>query len=202
VSEPPGEAQLRALSRRFDEVERRLRALIAHAPSADRRGLLGEALKLLVELRREDFRGPVTAAYLAALREAGGGARARTVRDLAASLHLKLDRAIQMTEASVRKAIKTATADNIDETVAAGVVAHEDARGTRWALGSWATMNTETIGRQATTRGVIDAVGRKGTVTVEVGECGFCAQFEGEQPADEASLPPYHPNCSCVASAA
>jgi hypothetical protein len=28
-------------------------------------------------------------------------------------------------------------------------------------------------------------------VTFEVGECGYCAQFSGEQPADEATLPPH-----------
>ena len=42
---------------------------------------------------------------------------------------------------------------------------------------------------------------RQGAVTVDVGECGYCAQFEGEQPAEEAALPPFHPSCTCTASA-
>jgi hypothetical protein len=81
------------------------------------------------------------------------------------------------------------------------VVAHEDARGTKWPLGAYATMNTETIGRQATTRGVTDAVGSDRKVIVDVGECGYCQGFAGEAVIGTDPLPPFHPSCACVASA-
>jgi hypothetical protein len=67
--------------------------------------------------------------------------------------------------------------DYLEESIAAVTVAHEDARGTRWPLGAWATMNTETIGRQATSRGLSDAVGTGGKVIIDVGECGYCQEF-------------------------
>jgi hypothetical protein len=84
------------------------------------------------------------------------------VKDLAASLHRKLDLGVQTASANAREAFSKVTADNLEEVSAEAVVAHEDARGTRWALGAWASMNAETLGRQATTRGVLDAVGEKG----------------------------------------
>ena len=67
---PPGEADLRALSARFSEVEARLRALIGKAPAGDRRALYSEAAKAVIALRGEDYRAPVVTAYLAALRDA------------------------------------------------------------------------------------------------------------------------------------
>jgi hypothetical protein len=79
VSKPPGEADLRALTGRFEDAERRVRALLGHVLTGDRRSLYGEARLVMVDLCRQDFRGPVTATYLAALRDAGGGARAKTV---------------------------------------------------------------------------------------------------------------------------
>ena len=63
-------------------------------------------------------------------------------------------------------------------------------------------MNTETIGRQASSRGLSDAVGQGGKVVIEVGECGYCQEFAGEAVIGEDPLPPFHPSCSCVASAA
>jgi hypothetical protein len=58
------------------------------------------------------------------------------------------------------------TTDNLDEILEAGVVAHEDARRTRWALGPYAAMQTRTIGRAASSRRVMDAKPR--AVTIEV----------------------------------
>jgi hypothetical protein len=37
--------------------------------------------------------------------------------------------------------------DNLADVVATATIAHTDARGTRWPLGAWATMNATTIGR-------------------------------------------------------
>lgn len=78
-------------------------------------------------------------------------------------------------------------------------MAHEDARGARWSLGAWATMNTDTIGRQASSRGLADAVGPGETVTIEVGECELCRGFAGEAVIGTDPLPPFHPNCTCIA---
>jgi hypothetical protein len=201
---PAGEADLRALSERFAQAEARIRALLAQAPAGDRRKLLTEALAILVALRREDARGPVAVAYLAAFKESAGLARRRraAVDDLAASLALKLDRGAQTASASAREAFSRATADNLEEMVANGTTAHIGGRGTRWPLGAWATLNTETIGRQASTRGVVDAVGAGGKVVIDVGECGYCAGFAGEAVAGEDPLPPFHPSCTCTVSAA
>jgi hypothetical protein len=68
----------------------------------------------------------------------------------------------------------------MEEMAAAAVVAHVDTRDTRWPLSAWARMNTETIGRQATSRGLSDAVGTGGKVNISVGECGLCQEFAGE----------------------
>jgi hypothetical protein len=76
--------------------------------------------------------------------------------------------------------------------------AHVDRRGTEWPLGAWATMNATTIGRQASSRGLVDAVGAGGKVIVEVGECGYCQEFAGEAVVGEDPLPPFHPSCTCV----
>jgi hypothetical protein len=63
-------------------------------------------------------------------------------------------------------------------------------------------MQTLTLGRHATSQGVSDAVGKGGTVTVEVGECGYCQPFAGEAVVGQDPLPPYQPSSTCVASAA
>jgi hypothetical protein len=83
---------------------------------------------------------------------------------------------------------------------AAAVVAHIDERGTQWGLGHWARMNTDTIGRQATSRGLAHAVGDGGRVTIAVGQCGSCREHAGEAVIGQNPLPPYHPGCTCVAS--
>ena len=77
-----------------------------------------------------------------------------------------------------------------------------DTSGTRWALGSWAEMNTLTIGRHASSRGLAHRVGHGHTVTINVGRCQLCQSHAGEAVIGEAVLPPFHPSCSCVASAA
>jgi hypothetical protein len=68
-------------------------------------------------------------------------------------------------------------------------------------LDAWAEMNTQTIGRQASTRGLSDAVGPGGKVIIAVGECGYCRTFAGEAVVGEDPLPPFHPSCTCTASA-
>jgi hypothetical protein len=53
----------------------------------------------------------------------------------------------------------------------------------------------------ASTRGLVDAVGNGAKVIIDVGECGYCAEFAGEAVVGEDPLPPFHPSCTCVASA-
>ena len=77
-------------------------------------------------LRREDFRAPVVTAYLAALRDADPGAKARTVRDLAGSLALKLDRGVQSVSEALRPAFRQVTEENLDEVTDDAVTAHID----------------------------------------------------------------------------
>ena len=117
------------------------------------------------------------------------------VDDLALSLAAKLDRGAQTAQGNVRRAFVRAPDDPLD-----AVVAHVDRSGQRWGLGSYGEMTTQTIGRQATSRGVADAVGKGGRVTVDVGECAYCQElFEGELVVGVDPLPPGHPNCSCLA---
>jgi hypothetical protein len=198
----PGEAGLRALSERFSDAETRIRALVAKAPAGDRRELLTEALAILIALRHEDARTPVIAAYLAAFRAVRRGGSAQDARDLAGSLALKLDRGAQTATKGTRQAFKAVRADNLEEMTTVAVVAHVDARATPWTLSSWAAMNATTIGRQASTRGLVDAVGAGAKVVIDVGECRFCQEFAGEAVAGESPLPPFHPSCTCTASAA
>jgi hypothetical protein len=88
-----------------------------------------------------------------------------------------------------------------EEVVEKAVMAHTDARGTRWSLGAWGSMNTATIGRQASSRGTRDALHPAARVVITVGECGFCQAFAGEYSAEDAPWPPFHPSCTCTASA-
>jgi hypothetical protein len=204
MPEPPaGEAELRRLAARFELAETGIRELIAEAAlTRARRLLLEEALGILTALRQEDLRRPVITAYLLAFRAVQRGGILAAPGDLAASLHLRLDRGAQHAADRARAAFKRVTADNLDDASHDAVTAHVDDRGTRWTLGSWAVMNTTTIGRQATSRGIAHAVGDGGQVSISVGECGWCQQHAGQGRIGEIPLPPYHPSCSCTASAA
>jgi hypothetical protein len=92
--------------------------------------------------------------------------------------------------------------DNLEEMADIDVLAHVDDCGDNWSPGRWATMNCETIGRQATSRGLADALGAGGRAQVKVGECGWCRKHAGIAVIGEDALPPYHPGCTCVAVAA
>ena len=98
----------------------------------------------------------------------------------AASLASKLDRAAQTAAANTKEGIRTVTAETVDEVADDAVTAHVDRRGGRWMLGAYAAMTTATIGRQATTRGLTDAVGSRGKLMVEVSGRDYCQEFEGE----------------------
>jgi hypothetical protein len=194
--QPAGEYDLRTLALRFTRAEGTVLALLGLAADGDRRSATIQALKAVAALRLLDLKQPVVSAYLA---EHPRG-EPTAVRDLAGSLARRLDTAAQVAADSVRASFANVTPDTIDDHVTAAVTAVVDARGTRWSLGRFAEMNTTTIGRQATSRGISDRVGPGRTVTVNTGDCEWCASHAGQAVIGQDSLPPYHPNCSCVAT--
>jgi hypothetical protein len=195
---PEGEADLRDLSAHFMRAEGTVLGLLAEAATGDRHATTKQALELLASLRQLDLKGPVASAYL----HQHTKGRPDAVRDLAGSLARRLDNGAQVAGDSVRTSFRAVTADTIDQHVTAAVTAAVDARGIRWSLGRWAEMNTQTIGRQASSRGITDRVGQGRTVTIDAGECSFCQEFAGEAVVGQDPLPPFHPNCSCTATAA
>lgn len=195
---PPGEADLRDLALRFQRAEGQVLGGLSGAATGDRPAATRRALEALAALRALDLRAPVVTAYLTEHPEG----RPDAVRDLAGSLAHRLDTGAQTAADGVRDTYRKVTPDNIAEITAEATLAHVDQRGTRWALGAWAEMNTTTIGRQATSRGLTDRVGEGGRVIVEVSGCSYCAEYEGEAIIGQDPLPPFHPNCTCVASAA
>jgi hypothetical protein len=195
---PKGETDLRTLAERYERAESQIREFIALAVKGDKRTLLKAALQTLIVVRKLPARGPVVTAYLA---EHPFGT-STAVDDLAGSLAKRLDDAVRRAQAGSRRAFRHATEENLEELSHEAVTAHEQPDGTRWTLGGWATMNTLTLGRQATSRGLTHAVGEGGRVTVHVGECGWCREHAGEGTIGQIALPPYHPSCSCTATAA
>lgn len=196
---PPGEADLRNLGESFAGADGAITVWLAEAASGDRRHWLTQALDELAALRRLDHRRPVVTAYLHEHRNGSG----RAVSDLAASLASKLDRAAQSAADAVRGTFPKVTAENIAEMVEQTTVAYVDRRGGQWSLGHWAMTNCQTIGRQASSRGVAAAVGRGKKVIVDIGECALCEElFAGELIVGQDALPPGHPGCTCTASAA
>ncbi len=192
---PRGEQQLRGLADRYGQAEGQVLALLAQAATGDRRQLLIDALTLLNTVRHLDHRAPVAAAYLHEHPKGSPDA----VRDLAASLHQRLYRGATTAMDGARQAFKKVAPDNVDDLAATAVLADVDRRGIRWSLGRLATMTTATIGRQATSRGVTDAVGDGGVVHVEVGDCALCQElFSGDLIIGQDALPPGHPGCSCT----
>ena len=180
---PAGEAELAALAVRFTRAEQRaLEHLARHDPAAAVQLLHG--LRLLAPAAR---RGVATA-YLA--EHPKGDVEA--VRDLALSLHRRLDLAAQA-------AAETAHTWTRDDNLLTAAV---DSRGTRWGLGHWAAMNCATVGRHATSRGLSDRVGHGNVVSISTGSCGWCGQHAGDAVIGTDPLPPFHPSCSCVATAA
>lgn len=207
MPELPAEADLRALARRFEESERRVRALVAEAIDGDRRRLLREILLVLAELRTLDVGQAVESAYVGAARAVNlltkgepGNADVRAVRDLAGSLAKKLDEGPQEAARRAREAIVSVTSDNLEDAQHEAVTAHVDDDGRRLPLGSYAAMETNTIGRHASSRGIRDAVG-DGLVTISSHGTNVpvCIPIEGVTMPASSPLPPYHPGCGHTA---
>jgi hypothetical protein len=194
---PPGEADLRTLARRYERAENQIRELVARAPAGDRRPLLLTALEILIVLRTLDSRGPIVRAYLA---ENGPFGDTGAVTDLAGKLAKRLDDGVRRAQAGSRRAFRFVTTDNLDEMTEEAVTAHEQPDGTRWSLGRWSTMQTSTLGRQATSRGLANSMGEGGQFVVQGPRCKLCQTlFEGVLEVGKDRMPPAHPHCDCLA---
>jgi hypothetical protein len=192
---PPGEHDLEQLALAFTKAEVFIATTFAMAANGDRGEAAKRALSTLAALRLHDFKSPVVVAYL---HEHPMG-RPDAVRDLAGLLARKLDNAAQTAADGVRDTIRKVTVETLDELSV--TTAAVDAAGHRWGLGAWARMQTETVGRIATSRGLSDRVGEGGVVTVHTGSCSYCSDFGGQAIIGESPLPPFHPSCTCVATA-
>jgi hypothetical protein len=209
VARLPVDDELDRLAAPFHAAERRIRALVAQAPDGDRRALLIEALEILVELRRDtDAAGTITEVYLASA-AAIGVLQRRSVSvspsgadDLGRSLAGQLDRSVRNAQEGVRIAIRTVTSETVADAAQTGVTAFVDRGGARRALGSYAEQLSRTLGRHAVSRGTTDAL-RAGAL-VQVSRHGtenpICRPLEGAIIPATGNLPPYHGNCSHVAS--
>jgi hypothetical protein len=195
---PTGEADLRRLAERFQRAEGYILGTLSTAVTGDRRQATTRALEVLAALRLLDLKAPVVTAYLT---EHPKG-RPDAVRDLAGSLAKRLDQGARTAADGVHEAFAHVTKDNLDEMLTSAVTAAVDQRGNRWSLGRWATMQTQTLGRQATSRGLTDSLGDGGLVTINTGTCSWCRSHGGDVIIGESPLPPYHPSCSCTASRA
>jgi hypothetical protein len=193
---PAGEQDLQDLALRFTRAESYILALLANAAGGNPSRAIRQALEVLADLRRLDYRTPIVAAYL----HQHPRGRAAGVADLAGSLARRLDTGTKTTAANTREAFTKVTADNVNAIAATAVTAAVDRQGVRWTLGRWADMTTTTIGRQATSRGITDREGEGSKVTIDTGDCTWCQSHAGDAIIGADPLPPYHPYCSCVAS--
>ena len=194
---PDGEQELQDLALQFAGAEGYVLAMLAEAATGDRTWATKWALAKLAALRLLDAEQPVVVAYLA---EHPKG-HADAVRDLAGALAKRLDQGAKTAADGVRDSFRKVTKDNADELLMSPLTAAIDTSGNRWALGSWTSMNTLTIGRHATSRGLAERLGHGHNVTVRVGQCRLCQAHSGDATIGQDPLPPYHPSCSCVAGA-
>lgn len=194
-AQPPGEQDLRDHAMRFVRVEGFIVGMLAEAIHS-RRFATGQALIRLNQLRALDHRAPVVTAYL---HEHPNGLP-DAVRALAGALAKRLDNAITTTMDSVRAVFPIVTMDNLEQSSIDATTAAVDRAGTRWTLGRWAEMQTQTTGRTATSMGITDAVGEGGMVNIEVSGCSYCETFAGQATVGSDPLPPFHPGCQCIAT--
>lgn len=199
---PPGEADLRAIAKRFTEAEAHVRSLLAQSLDGNSEALKAEALHTIEALRGEKADEALGVAYAHAFDKAVAkieekAATTDPIGGLAKSLTDKLTSAVDRAKRGTRKAFDEVTSDNLDEMAAEAVTGHVDEAGRAWSIASYASMAISTIGRRATSRGIRDAVGDG---QVEVSSHGsthpICSELEGQVfPAATAPEPPYHEGC-------
>jgi hypothetical protein len=207
----PAEAALLALARRFDVVERRVRALLDRAvEGGDRRALLTQALVLLQELRGDAQRaGPeLERTYMAAFGAVGllldlpDVAAPEAARDQGRALAARLDRAAQTAADGSRRAFATTVEDNLAEGAQDAVTAFTARDGARLALGGYVAGVTRQAGRVAVSTGTATALGEDGLVTISSHgtQNPICVPLEGVTLPASGNLPPYHAGCQHVAT--
>lgn len=204
----PAEEALLALAARFEDAERRVRALVAEAAQGgDRRALLVEALEILLALRGDAQRaGPeLEAAYAAAFLAVGllldlpDVPAPEAARDAGRALASRLDRAAQAAEEGSRTAFATVTEENLGERAQDATTALVARDGARLALGGYALGVAGQAARTATTAGTLGGLGAGGRVTYSShgSRHPSCAELEGQTfPVDAAPRPPIHPGCA------
>lgn len=201
--EPPGEAPLRALRGSYRDVESTITGLLDRAVGGSREKLLGEALEALNGLRKEDAAEAVQQAYADAYDNATGmlmeenAAGTDPAGSLAESLDRKLRDAIDEAESRVPGAFRSATKETLEDAKREAVIGHVDDAGREWSIGSYADMQISTLGRRATSRGVVDAVGGGNVIVSAHGTSHpVCKALENQTfPAQSAPQPPFHPGC-------
>lgn len=199
---PAGEASLRAIAGRYALTESEVRDLLAEAPSGDRDSLLNTALGLIDALRAEDTDAAMDEAYIGAHDSARKKLEGRAVENfsiapLAESLAQKLTDALDEAAKRAKHAFGNVTEDNLDEMSQEAVTAKEYEDGRKMGLAGYGLMTTSTLGRRATTRGTLDAVGAG---QVQFSSHGshhpVCSELEGQVfSAFSAPEPPIHEGC-------
>jgi phage portal protein BeeE len=199
--DPPGEADLRGIIERFEEVEAEVRSLLVEAITGDRGRLLGRALIALNSLRSERVEDAVHLAYEAAYDNAVADIEAQRsspgAERLAESLQEKLMAAITEAEGRSKEAFSKVDQDNLTELSQDAVTGFVDEADRRWALGAYAANEVHTLGRRATSRGVKAAsAGGMVRISSHGTKVPICIPLEGKVfPATSAPEPPFHSGC-------
>lgn len=203
----PAERELLELVARYQDAERRIRALLAQAVSGDRRALLAEALRILAALRRE---APSAGDALERAFLVSAGATAillgqalvlpsvAAVRDLAGSLVKQVTESLLSAEQGSREAFRAVTANDLDERAGDAVVAKVDTLGRRLSLSVHVEVVTRTLGAHAVTRGLVDTLPAGTPVRFSSHRSAnpICRPHEGKVfPVEDAPRPPLHPRC-------
>lgn len=198
---PPGEADLRGIVTRFEEVEAEVRSLLVEATTGNRDRLLGNALTALSSLRSEKVEDAVHLAYEAAYDNAVVDIEAKRyspgAERLAESLSKKLADGITEAEGRTKDAFPKVDQENLPDLSQDAVTAFVDEADRRWALGAYAANEVHTLGRRATSRGIKDAAaGGLVRYSSHGSVVPICIPLEGKVfPATSAPEPPLHSGC-------
>lgn len=202
-AEPPGEAHLRSIAASYQTAVAKIQGLLSEAVSGRREKRLGEAMEVYSELRKEAVEEAIQSAYADAYDHATGmlmeesSAGTDPAGPLAESLRRKLDEALDEAESRTPDAFRSANKENLDDLKRQATIGHVDDGGREWGLDAYADNQISTLGRRATSRGVVDAVGGgKVTVSAHGTTHPVCKELENQTfPASSAPQPPFHPGC-------
>lgn len=199
---PAGEADLRGIIKRFEEVEAEVRSLLVEAITGNRDRLLGLAVTALNSLRSERVEDAVYLAYESAYDGAvedieAQRASAPGAETLAESLSKKLADAVTEAEKRSKEAFPKVDQDNLTELSQDAVTGFVDEADRRWSLGAYAANEAHTLGRRATSRGVkAAAAGGLVRISSHGTKVPICIPLEGKVfPATSAPEPPFHSGC-------